>query len=95
MLTSTASDHGLIDSTWDRQTHPERWYFRSDHLPYARANIPALFFTTLLHEDYHTPTDTIEKIEFDRLHQRALLVFHTAWVLANQEERIVVDKPVK
>ena len=27
--------------------------------------------------------------------QRTLLVFHTAWELANREERIVVDKPVE
>ena len=27
--------------TWDRPTHPEGWYFRSDHLPYARAGVPA------------------------------------------------------
>ena len=26
-----------LDTIWDRPTHPEGWYFRSDHLPYARA----------------------------------------------------------
>jgi Zn-dependent M28 family amino/carboxypeptidase len=25
-----------LDSIWDRPTHPEGWYFRSDHVPYAR-----------------------------------------------------------
>ena len=32
------------------------------------------------------------KINFDMLVKRTKLVFHTAWVLANREERIVVDK---
>ncbi|MEJ7663724.1 MAG: M28 family peptidase [Hymenobacter sp.] len=31
-----------LDTEWDRPTHPEGWYFRSDHLPYARLGIPAL-----------------------------------------------------
>ncbi|MDH5476652.1 MAG: arginyl aminopeptidase, partial [Cyclobacteriaceae bacterium] len=44
------------------------------------------------HDDYHKDTDTIEKIEFELMTKRAQLVFHTAWVLANKEERIVVDK---
>jgi Zn-dependent M28 family amino/carboxypeptidase len=38
-----------IDSSWDDPNHREGWYYRSDHLSYARAGIPALFFTTLLH----------------------------------------------
>jgi len=25
----------VVDSSWDRPTHPEGWYFRSDHVPYA------------------------------------------------------------
>ena len=45
----------VIDSTWDRTTHPEGWYFRSDHLPYAQLNVPSIYFSSLLHGDYHTP----------------------------------------
>ncbi|MEO7962696.1 MAG: M28 family peptidase, partial [Gemmatimonadaceae bacterium] len=41
-----------IDSLWDRPTHPEGWYFRSDHVSYARLNIPALMYSTNLHPDY-------------------------------------------
>ena len=36
-----------IDSSWDDPQHREGWYYRSDHLPYARMGVPALFFTTL------------------------------------------------
>ena len=43
------------------------------------------------HADYHKPTDTVEKIRYDLLAQRAQLVFYTAWELANREQRIVVD----
>ena len=43
------------------------------------------------HADYHRATDDVEKIEFDRLAERARLVFHTAWALVNREARMVVD----
>ncbi|HET7637311.1 MAG TPA: M28 family peptidase, partial [Ktedonobacteraceae bacterium] len=31
-----------LDTTWDEASHIEGWYFRSDHLPYARLGIPAI-----------------------------------------------------
>lgn len=34
----------------------------SDHIPFIRAGIPAIFFNTRLHDDYHTPRDTPDKI---------------------------------
>jgi hypothetical protein len=52
-----------------------------------------VFYFSGVHVDYHQPGDDVEKIQFDLLRQRALLVFHTAWILANREGRIVVDKP--
>jgi hypothetical protein len=48
-------------------------------------------YTTGEHADYHKATDDVEKIEFDKLTERAQLVFYTAWELANREQRIVVD----
>jgi Zn-dependent M28 family amino/carboxypeptidase len=32
-----------VDTSWDAADHPENWYGRSDHLPYAQANVPAIF----------------------------------------------------
>ena len=84
-----------LDYTFNAEDDPNKFYYRSDHYNFAKKGVPAIFYFSGVHEDYHKPTDTIEKIEFDRLHQRTLLVFHTAWILANQEERIVVDKPIR
>jgi hypothetical protein len=80
-----------IDSTWDRPTHPEGWYFRSDHLPYARANIPALFFTTLLHEDYHTPFDNPDRIDTRKLTRMSQWMYATGWLAANAAARPRLD----
>ena len=35
----------------------------SDHASFYRKNIPVLFFITGMHDDYHTPSDTWEKID--------------------------------
>jgi Zn-dependent M28 family amino/carboxypeptidase len=81
----------VIDSTWDRPTHREGWYFRSDHLPYARANIPALFFTTLLHEDYHTPFDNPDRIDIAKLGRMTKWMYATGWLAANAPDRPRID----
>jgi hypothetical protein len=80
-----------IDTLWDRPTHPEGWYFRSDHLPYARAGIPALFFSTLLHADYHTPEDDPEKIDIVKLRRMTQWMYATGWAAGNVTQRPRVD----
>jgi Zn-dependent M28 family amino/carboxypeptidase len=80
-----------LDSTWDRPTHPEGWYFRSDHLPYARAGIPALMFTTLLHPDYHTPRDEPERIDVVKLARMTRWMYATGWAVANAAQRPALD----
>ena len=72
-----------IDTSWDEADHPENWYFRSDHLPYAQAGIPAIFFTTLLHPDYHTPEDEAEKIDLEKLTKMTKWMYGTGLRIAN------------
>ena len=81
-----------LDYTYNAEDDPNRFYFRSDHYNFAKNNIPVIFYFNGTHADYHKPTDTVEKIRYDLLAQRAQLVFYTAWELANREQRIVVDK---
>jgi hypothetical protein len=80
-----------IDSTWDRTEHREGWYFRSDHLPYARAHIPALFFTTLLHGDYHTPLDEPARIDVAKLTRMTKWMYATGWAVATTSARPTID----
>jgi len=76
-----------LDTIWDRPTHSEGWYFRSDHLPYARAGIPAIEFSTLLHPDYHTPRDEPARIDIPKLTKMAEWMYATGWVIATAKER--------
>ncbi len=84
-----------MDTTWDMQSHPEGWYFRSDHLPYARAGIPAISFTTNLHEDYHTPRDEPSRIDYAKLTRITKWMYATGWTVANADRRPAVDPGFK
>jgi hypothetical protein len=84
----------VLDNTFNSEDDPNRFYYRSDHYNFAKHGIPVIFYFNGVHEDYHQPGDEVGKIRFDLLEQRARLVFHTAWELANREQRIVVDKPL-
>ena len=84
-----------LDYTFNAESDPNRFYYRSDHYNFARKGVPSIFYFSGVHEDYHQPGDDVEKIRFDLLRQRAELVFRTAWILANQETRIAVDKNAK
>jgi hypothetical protein len=76
-----------LDYTFNADDDPNRFYYRSDHYNFAKNNIPVIFYFNGAHEDYHEPTDTIDKIDFDILKKRTHLIFHTAWKLANNEYR--------
>jgi hypothetical protein len=87
------ANHNLIfDYTYNSESHPDRIYYRSDHWNFAKNNIPIIFYFDGVHEDYHKPSDEVDKIEFDLLAKRAQTVFFTAWEIANRENRIVADK---
>lgn len=81
----------VIDSSWDRPTHPEGWYFRSDHVPYAERNVPALFFSTNLHGDYHTPRDEPKNINFPKLTRMTQWMYMTGWIAGNAAKRPAID----
>lgn len=81
-----------LDYTFNDENDPNRFYYRSDHYNFAKNNIPIIFYFNGVHADYHKPTDTPDKIDYDLLEKRAQLIFATAWELANGENKPVVDK---
>jgi hypothetical protein len=80
-----------LDYTYNDENDPNRFYYRSDHYNFAKNNVPIIFYFNGVHADYHRPTDTIEKIAFDKMTAITKLVFFTAWEVANREERIKLD----
>jgi hypothetical protein len=67
----------------------------NDHLPYARAGIPALFFSTLLHADYHTPFDNPDRIDITKLTKMTRWMYATGRAVAEADKAPAVDPAFK
>ncbi|HEY4303198.1 MAG TPA: M28 family peptidase [Gemmatimonadaceae bacterium] len=92
---NSAVTHFKLDTLWDKASHPQGWYFRSDHLPYARLNIPAIAYTSDLHADYHTPRDESSRIDMAKVTRVAKWMYATGWTVANAAQRPAVDAGFK
>jgi hypothetical protein len=57
---------------------------RSDQWPFLQRGVPAVWFFTGLHPDYHTPADRPEKINYAKMARVVRLVHQTSWLLAQR-----------
>lgn len=80
-----------LDYKFNDPNDRQRIYFRSDHYNFARKGVPIIFYFNGTHADYHRPTDTPDKINYDLYAKRAQFVFYTAWEMANREEMLKRD----
>jgi hypothetical protein len=64
----------------------QRFFFRSDHFSFAAREIPALFFFSGTHEDYHRPSDTADRIDADKAARVARLAFLLTLEIAQRAE---------
>jgi hypothetical protein len=53
--------------------------------------VPALFFTTLLHPDYHTPRDEPRTIDVAKLARVTRWMYATGWAVSETAARPTVD----
>jgi Zn-dependent M28 family amino/carboxypeptidase len=81
------------DFKYDDPKDPNRFFYRSDHINYARQGIPILFFFDGVHEDYHRLGDEVSKIDFDKMEHVTRTIYQTLWELASLHERLKLDKP--
>ncbi len=84
-----------LDYRYNDEKDKNRFYYRSDHYNFAKNGIPVIFYFNGVHDDYHQPTDDVEKINFEKIQKISSLVFFTAWDIANRNERIKVDSNKK
>ncbi len=59
--------------------------FRSDQFPFLLHNIPAFWWFTGFHPDYHHITDTAEKIDYPKMTKILQLAYVSAWRFANDD----------
>ena len=79
---------------YDDPKDPEQFFYRSDHYNYARKGVPIIFYMDGVHEDYHRPSDSIEKIDYQNVEKVTRTIYATGWELANRAARPRVDKPL-
>ena len=76
-----------IDDIWPE----ERFYFRSDHFNFARRGVPVLFFFNGTHDDYHRPSDEVERIDGEKTSRIGRLLFYLGMEIADADERPTWD----
>ena len=87
-LSNNESVHLELDYSFNGEHDPERFYYRSDHYNFAKNGVPIVFFFDGVHRDYHKPTDTVDKILFERMAKIVRLIYDLGWRLAN------LDRPL-
>jgi hypothetical protein len=80
------------DYKYDDPKDTNRFFFRSDHFHYAQNGIPIVFWFDGVHEDYHQPGDSPDKIDYAKMEKVARTIFLTMLELSDLKERPAVDK---
>lgn len=80
-----------LDMKFNDLEDPNQFYRRSDHWNFGKYGIPFVFFFTGVHDDYHRPSDEVDKIGFNKMAKIARTVYGTTVMLANDDKRPVVD----
>jgi Zn-dependent M28 family amino/carboxypeptidase len=88
------SEQLTLDYKYNDEQDPERFYYRSDHYNFAKNGIPIVFFFDGIHADYHKPTDTVDKILFQRMGKICRLIYDLGWKLGNFN-RLLIKKSVQ
>jgi hypothetical protein len=86
--------HMELDRKFNDPNDHNRFYYRSDHYNFASKGVPIIFFFNGTHRDYHRPTDTPDKINYDLQEKRARFVFYMTWEAANRKKMMKRDIPL-
>jgi len=79
---------------YNDRNHPDRYFYRSDHINFARKDIPVLFYSTGTHRDYHTVDDTEDRIDYGKFEEMIRLGYLVGFKLAAHKGPIGVDNPM-
>jgi len=82
-LSNNESENIGLDYTFNGEHDPEQFYYRSDHYNFAKNGVPIVYIFDGIHRDLHKPTDTVDKILFDRMAKIGRVIYDLGWQLAN------------
>jgi len=91
----TLAEAGLVGNyKYNNLTDPNRYFFRSDHINFARKDIPILFYSTGTHNDYHMVSDEEEALDYDKFLRMTRFCFEVGINVAKYKGPIKVDNPM-
>ena len=67
-----------LDDRFDHE-HVLNVFFRSDQFPFVLHNVPAMWWFTGFHPDYHHTTDTADRINYVKMAKILRLAYLVAW----------------
>ena len=73
----------VLDDRFDHES-ALNVFFRSDQFPWVLHNVPAFWFFTGFHPDYHHTTDTADKINYIKMQKILRLAYLTAWQFGDE-----------
>jgi hypothetical protein len=79
---------------YNNLTDPNRYFFRSDHINFARQDIPVLFYSTGTHRDYHMVSDEEEALDYDKFLKMTRFCYKVGYNVARYKGSIEVDNPM-
>lgn len=82
----------VLDDRFDHES-ALNVFFRSDQFPFVLHNIPAFWWFTGFHPDYHHTTDTADKIDYVKMAKILRLAFLTAWQFGDGVTPVFVPNP--
>ena len=75
----------ILDDRFERDT-ALGIFFRSDQFPFILHDVPALWFFTGFHPDYHHVSDTVDKIDFSKMTRIVRLSYLTLFAIADEKQ---------
>ncbi len=74
----------VLDDRFDHES-ALNVFFRSDQFPFVLHDVPAFWFFTGFHPDYHHTTDTADRIDYAKMKKILQLAYLSAWRFAEDE----------
>ncbi|HXY31209.1 MAG TPA: M20/M25/M40 family metallo-hydrolase [Gemmatimonadaceae bacterium] len=72
----------VLDDRFDNES-ALNIFFRSDQFPFVLRNVPAFWWFTGFHPDYHHTTDTADKIDYVKMAKILRLAYLTVWAFGD------------
>jgi Peptidase family M28 len=89
------SEAGLVGNyQYNNLEDPNRYFFRSDHISFARKDIPVLFYSTGTHRDYHLVSDVEEAIDYNKFLKMTRFCYKVGFNVTRYKGHIEVDNPM-